>query len=93
MWKTSRYLKLYFASTMAYSFAHTVPRVWSFKTVWYPGCEKKEYLWVDKVGMVTMNTVMGPFCWPVRLREDLVQLECRVRGKAVKDYLPANDDA
>lgn len=90
-----RSLSLYIKCTCLYGLAHGIPYAWSYKTRIYKSSyrEPKELLLVDKVGVVVANTVTAPILWPLLFREDLIRLECLARGKPVRDYLPADDDA
>lgn len=91
-----RALRLYLNVTLAYGLAHALPSMWSYETGMYRtsyDSPKREMLLVDKVGMVFAETVSTPVLWPLLMRRDLIRVECLVRGKPVRDYLPANDDA
>jgi hypothetical protein len=87
-------LRLYIGATCAYGLAHAVPIAWNKKTWMYGSSSKCDLLLVDKCFLVAANTVTAPMLWPLLLRDDLIRLECLVRGKPARDYLPnANDDA
>lgn len=87
-WALRQYLKI----TLAYGFVHAVPYAWNCKTSLYSGHGRRELLVVDKASVIFANTVTAPILWPFLLRDDLIRVECFVRGKPVKDYLPTNDD-
>ncbi len=90
-----RALNLYLNVTLAYGLAHALPSAWSYKTSMYSTgyhAPKKELLFVDKTAMVFASTVSTPVLWPILLRDDLIRVECLVRGKPIRDYLPASDD-
>ena len=91
-----RALRLYLNVTLAYGLAHALPSAWAYKTAMYRSSykdPKKELLLVDKLGMVVAETVSTPILWPILMREDLIRVECLVRGKPIRDYLPGHDDA
>ena len=93
--KASRLIQLYVWGTCAYGFAHAVTDTWSRKTNMYRkhySEPDREMLLVDKLGLITANTVSTPILWPILLREDLIRLECLARGKPIRDYLPASDE-
>jgi hypothetical protein len=48
--------------------------------------EEKEMLLVDKIGRITGGSCAALFIWPVMLGEDLVRLECAVKGKDTREY-------
>lgn len=81
-----RALQLYLRVTWAYALAHTIQYTWSHRST-------RELLVVDKMAFIAGGTASGPFIWPYFLRLDLIRLECLARGKPVRDYLPADDDA
>ena len=86
-------LRLYVGVTCAYGLAHAIPDACSRKTSVYYGHGKRELLHVEKLGLIVADTVTAPVRWPALLRSDLIRLECLVRGKPTRDYLPsANDD-
>lgn len=85
-------LKLYFRMTCAYGLGHAVPWAWSYKTNMYNTHGKRELLLVDKLGVIAVSTLVAPFNWPFLLREDLIRIECLMRGKPVGEYLGPNDD-
>jgi len=76
----------------AYGLAHAIPAVQACRTWVYPRANQPMLL-VDKVFVVAVLTASTPLLWPFMLREDLIRLECLVRGKPVTDYLPADDEA
>jgi hypothetical protein len=85
-------LKCYLWVTCAYGLAHSVQDVWALKTNLYGSHVSKpdnlrEMMLVDKFVVVVMGTVSSSVLWPLLLRDDLIRLECLVRGKQVKDYL------
>ena len=87
-------IRLYVGATSAYGLAHGVPYAWNKKTRMYGDSSKCDMLLVDKCFLVAANTVTAPMLWPLIMRDDLIRLECLVRGKSTRDYLPnANDDA
>ena len=69
-----------------YGMAHAIPKVRSYRTYMYP-CPQKPLLLADQVLLGALITASTPLTWPLMLREDLVRLECFVRGKPVQDYL------
>ncbi len=92
---THQNLTRYFHITWAYGLAHAMPYVWSYKTSLYRTTynePKRELLVVDKAGLVIVNMASAPIMWPFLLREDLIRLECFMRGKPAGEYLPASDD-
>lgn len=88
-------VKYLLGGTFAYGLAHAIPRAQSYKTFFYP-CSNYEsdrhLLWADKVLLAALITASTPLTWPLMLREDLVRVECLVRGKPIRDYLPVSDD-
>jgi hypothetical protein len=43
-------------------------------------------------GLLLLFTACTPFTWPLMVREDLVKLECLLRGKRATDYLGEDKD-
>lgn len=84
--------KIFLGLGCAYGLAHAIPAVQSYRTSMYPR-SKQPLLLVDKVFAVAVLTAITPLVWPLMLREDLIRLECLVRGKPVADYLPVDDEA
>lgn len=80
-------LRLYVGATCAYGLAHAVPHAWNKKTWMYRTTDKCELLVVDKLFLVVANTATAPILWPFIVRDDLIRLECLVRGKPARDYL------
>ncbi len=80
----------YLHYTFAFALAHAIPLVWSFKT-WYEN-KRCEMMIVDKVILAGLCTLSGPVLWPCFLREDLIRLECLVRGRQAQDYLPGGSE-
>jgi hypothetical protein len=78
--------KYYCVITFAYGAVHAIRELWSFKT--YYKNKKQEMALVDKLSMGVGMTGSAYFLWPVLLRQDLIRLECLLRGKSVTDYLP-----
>ena len=75
-----RALHLYWNVTCAYALAHAVPYAWSHRST-------KELLVVDKMLLIVGGALSGPLIWPLFVRDDLVRVECLVRGKRARDYL------
>jgi hypothetical protein len=78
----------------SYGLAHTIPAVNSRRTrllYGYSAVPDQPLLWTDRVGLALLFTACTPFTWPLMVREDLVRLECLVRGKRVRDFLPEDD--
>lgn len=84
-------VKYLLGGTFGYGLAHAIPQVQSYKTFIYPSSQR-HLLWVDKVCLAAAITASTPLMWPWMLREDLIRVECLVRGKPIRDYLPASDD-
>ena len=83
-------LKAYVCLTCGYGLVHAVCEAWSLQTRIYqlhPGDPPREVLLVDKASLIAFATMVTPATWPLLLRDDLIRLECYVRGKRVADYL------
>ena len=87
-----RALKIYLRTTCAYGLVHAIQWTWSRTTNLYNTHGRREFLHVDKLLLVGLNTVSAPFIWPLLLRADLIRLECLVRGKPVGEYLGPEHD-
>ena len=48
--------------------------------------EHKERLLVDKLGRLSSNTIAAVTVWPLMVSDDLICLECAVRGKDPIEY-------
>ncbi len=81
-WHVSSTLLYGFGRAVTYDYEDT-RKYWNFK---HSLEEVKEMLVVDKVVRVEDRTFAALFMWPVMLRDDLMRLECRVRGKDRKEY-------
>ena len=69
-------VKVYLGVTCAFSMVHAI---WDIASPEY-----KDFMVVDKIGLVLLATVSGFVIWPILLREDLILLECLVRGCSTK---------
>ena len=85
-----RLANIYINTTLTYGFTRAVTYDYegekyyrNKKTAEY---EKKEMLIFDKIGRISMKTVAATFAWPVMLGDDLIRLECVVRGKDPAEY-------
>lgn len=58
----------------------------------YKSAPEHPLLWTDRICLTLLLTASTPFTWPMMLREDLVRLECLVRGKRVTDFLGEDTD-
>lgn len=85
-------LGLYLKGATLFGLVHAIPYAWSHQSSIYPTHGRRELLVVDKVALIGFYALSAPVVWPLMLREDLVRLECLVRGKSVREYLPVNDD-
>jgi hypothetical protein len=78
-----------------YGLAHSIPVVNSRQArqvYGYSAVPDAPLLWTDRAGLLLLFTACTPFTWPMMVREDLVKLECLLRGKRVTDYLPEDKD-
>ena len=82
--------KYYCGITFAYGAVHAIRELWSCKT--YYNQKKQEMALVDKLSFGVGMTGSAYFLWPILLRQDLIHLECLLRGKRVADYLPYIED-
>jgi hypothetical protein len=85
-------LPLLIGTGFAYGLAHAIPLVRARRTVYkYDFNDNKlgrePLLWTDQLGLAAAIAVSTPFTWPFMLREDLIRLECLVRGKQARDYI------
>jgi hypothetical protein len=91
-----RAVYLYVGVTWAYGVAHAIPFLWSRKTKYVLSKERQDMLLVDKVLHGAQLGCSSLFLWPFLLREDLIRLECLMRGKRASDFLwddfPWNDE-
>ena len=58
----------------------------------YKSAPDHPLLWTDRICLTLLLTASTPFTWPMMLREDLVRLECLLRGKRIRDFLPEDAD-
>jgi hypothetical protein len=88
--------RVYFntGTTLAYGFTREVTVTYDYKDSkkYYNQktgqTELKEMLLVDKIGRITgnLNTVAAMGAWPFMLGEDLVRLDCAVKGRDPSKY-------
>jgi hypothetical protein len=93
----NRTFTLLVGTGFAYGFAHAIPLVRARKTVYKYDFKdgkmvREPLLWIDQVGIAAAIAFSTPVTWPLMLREDLVRLECLVRGKRAQDYLDNGGD-
>jgi hypothetical protein len=93
----NRTFSLLVGTGLAYGFAHAIPFVRARRTVYKYDFKdgkmvREPLLWIDQVGIAAAIAFSTPVTWPLMLREDLVRLECLVRGKRAQDYLDTPDD-
>jgi hypothetical protein len=78
-----------------YGLAHSIPVVNSRRArclYGYNAVPDAPLLWTDRAGLLLLFTALTPFTWPMMVREDLVKLECLLRGKRATDYLGEDKD-
>jgi len=83
-------LAYYVCGTLSYGFIRSVSYNWNSERRYYENSTGsyalKEKLIVNKIGSVVGETVAAVAVWPVMMGEDLVRLECVVRGKDPGEY-------
>jgi len=78
-------INLYLIGTMAYGFAHAVPRAYRLKHA-YTRDEPVDALVTDKIGYCCHTASLSPIVWPWYLGRDMRALEIAVRCKRAEDY-------
>ena len=83
-------LAYYLCGTLSYGFIRSVSYNWNSTRRYHENSTGlyvlKEKLIIDKIGSVTGDTLAAVAVWPVMMGEDLVRLECVVRGKDSGEY-------
>ena len=89
-------IRAYVHTTMAYGFTRAVTynyegqqRYYNAKTGNY---ELKDRLLIDKFGSVMAGSFAAIFLWVPMLGQDLIRLECAVRGKDAREYKGSSFD-
>ena len=85
-----RALRVYFNTCLSYGFVRSVTYDYKSTKKYYNEIsgknEVKDMLLVDKIGHISGSTWAAVFLWPAMLGEDLVRLECAVKGKDAREY-------
>jgi hypothetical protein len=94
---TTRSLQLLVGAGFANGFAHAIPIVRSHRTVYKHDLKdgklgREPLLWIDQIGIAVAIAVSTPFTWPWMFHEDLLRLECMVRGKLAQDYVDSGGE-
>jgi hypothetical protein len=79
----------YSACTFLYGAIHTIMDMPSEKTYTNHTNGKREtqpVLFTQKVGYLMLGGSIGPGIWPILFRDDLIALECLLRGKDPARY-------
>jgi hypothetical protein len=83
-------LRAYIGTTMAYGLTRSATYAYEGTKKYYNEktgrIEKKERLFVDKIGRVTCHSVAAICAWPMMVWEDITTLECVVKGKDPLEY-------
>ena len=92
----NRTFNLLVGTGFAYGLAHAIPLVRARRTVYKYDFKdgkmvREPLLWIDQVGIAAAIAFSTPITWPLMLHEDLVRLECLLRGKRVQDYIDSGD--
>ncbi len=73
-----------------YGMAHAIPRVQSYRTFMYPN-HNKPLMLADQFLFGVMIIASTPFTWPWMFQEDLVRLDCFVRGEPLATKVGSDD--
>ena len=83
-------LRAYIGTTMAYGFARSATYDYEGTKFYYNEKtgrgERKERLFVDKIGRVAGHSVAAVGVWPCMVWGDLATLECHAKGKDPREY-------
>ena len=83
-------LRAYIGTTMAYGFARSATYDYEGTKFYYNEKtgrgERKERLFVDKIGRVAGHSVAAVGVWPCMVWGDLATLECLAKGKDPREY-------
>ena len=78
-------INLYLIGTMAYGFAHAMPRAYRLKHA-YAQDEPVDALVTDKIGYCCHAASLSPIVWPWYVGRDMRALEIAARRKRAEDY-------
>ena len=83
------WLPRYLSCTFLYGAIHStinIPRESLYTNYTNGKHEKQTVLFTHKLGYVLFGGGLGISLWPLMLRNDLIQLECFLRGKDAANY-------
>jgi hypothetical protein len=86
--KTLYKIHTYIAATMAYGFAHALPRAYKLKHE-YVTDKLTDALVTDKVAHCCHSASISPILWPWYLATDMRAIEIFARGKRADEF-PGN---
>jgi hypothetical protein len=88
----SKWARRYVGATLSYGFVRAATNEYydDTKKLYYNSntrkSEHKDRLLVYKLGRISSNTFAAVTVWPLMVGDDLIRLECAVRGKDPKEY-------